>query len=118
MNELITALASAAGAAAVIVPVWRTIRRSPSRSVTDQVTIASAAEGVIKVYVEALDRNTAELAAMRAELGDAERRIDSLESNLHMTETSLAIFKYGVGVLISQLQRLGHTPDWQPEEGA
>lgn len=118
MNELITALASAAGAAAVIIPVWRTIRHSPSRSVTDQVTIASAAEGVVKVYVEALNRHTDELAAMRAELGDAERRIDILEANLHMTETSLAIFKHGVGVLIAQLQRLGHTPDWRPEQGA
>jgi soluble cytochrome b562 len=113
---IIAIVGSVAGILGVVIPVVRIWRKSPSRSVTDQVTIASAAEGVIRVYVDALDRNTAETQAMRAELADAERRIDRLESNLHKAETSLAIFKHGVGILISQLRRLNVVPEWTPTD--
>lgn len=114
MTELVTALAGAAGAAAVVIPVVRTMRRAPSKKVEDQVSIVGAAETVIQNLTTVLDRNTNEIKALRAELGSAERRIDTLEDEQRSLGHSLGEYRRGVDILIAQLRRLGVTPDWTP----
>lgn len=114
MTEVITALAGAVGAAAVIIPIIRTFRHSPSRKVADDVSIVGAAETVIHNLTDVLDRNTGEITALRAELGYAEKRIDALEVEQRDLSVTLIEYRRGVDILIAQLRRLGVTPDWTP----
>ena len=116
MSELLTALAGAAGAAAVVIPVIRTLRRSPSKKVEDQVSIVGAAETVIRNLTEVLDRNTVEIAALRSELGSAERRIDVLEDEQRGLGRSLREYRRGVDILITQIRGLGVSPAWSPPD--
>lgn len=102
------------GVAGALVPIWVTRKRHPTRNVTNTSSIVDATATAVRLLREEVNAYRDETVALRAELAEEERRTDELSDELRQVTTSLAEYRRGVRVLITQLQRLGVTPDWQP----
>ena len=120
-----------------VIQVSKTRRDFPSRKVQDGVSLVDASESVVDMYREALDDVRKDVGvlrdlvtALRAELGAEERktglledafaaeqeRTRDLESQVRSISVRLEAYRRGVGILIDQIRRMGHVPEWEPEQ--
>ena len=117
MNPALIALIGALGGVlAAAVPVWITSRRHPSRKAADGTSIVEAAEGVVGLLRTELNRLSKDQKELRAELAKEQRRTDELAQKVGGMERLLAEYRRGVGLLIGQIDSLGHRPAWHPSQ--
>lgn len=105
---VIGALGGVLMAAAQII---KALRSTPSgaKGPSDGLGLLDGAERLMKMYQAALDDIRKEVVDLRAD-------VDKLESQLDDVNRRLVYYRLGVGILISQLRRLGHTPEWEPTD--
>lgn len=103
--------------------IIKALRQYPSARKTDGMGILDGAEKLMRMYQETLERSQSDMDAlramvdaMRAKMEEDEARIEALEDRLGEVNRKLNYYRQGVGVLIAQLRRLGHTPEWEPKD--
>lgn len=115
MNPALIALIGAVGGIlAAAIPVYITNRRHPSRRVTDGSSIVEAAEGVVGILSKELKRLSERVDKLEEDLHAEEQHTDALASEVDQLRRDNSLLLRGVNLLIAQLRRLGHEPDWKP----
>lgn len=116
MSPLLIALIGAiSGVLAAAIPVIITNRRHPSRHVQDGASIVATAEGVVMLLRDELKRLAARVDNLEDELHAEAVHTDALAREVDNLRRDNGRLARGVNMLIAQLRRLGHVPDWHPD---
>lgn len=115
-----TEIASIVGVLGAIAVAWYQVRKVqaqyPSRKVQDGVSLVDAAGKLLDDYRKEVKLLRDDVAALRAELGEDERKIETLREELRAMRRQMDNWRRGVSILIGQLRDAGLSPEWEPDE--